>query len=136
MECSYCKKEFFSKSYLTYHQKNARYCLKIQGNSDKCKFKCYYCNKILSKKKLKTHYEICKEFSKDKLENIAIKAVQRNFDHETTINIESDSDTESDSDIDYESECESKCELQCVRITYKLTPLEVGNTKTKTVSSM
>ena len=171
-KCKYCNTDFSSKSYLTYHQKNARYCLKIQGNSDECKFKCNYCDKILSsEKRLKTHYEICKEFSKDKLEdrytekltelrlqlseqrltyetqikeqkisyetqiknlqdkleNIAIKAVQRNFDHETTIDInidESDSDTESDGDIDYESECESDSVPESL---YKLTPLEVGN---------
>jgi len=69
-KCKYCNTDFSSKSYLTYHQKNARYCLKIQGNSDECKFKCDYCDKILSsEKRLKTHYEICKEFSKDKLED-------------------------------------------------------------------
>lgn len=61
--CKYCKGEFSTKSYLNYHQKKTRYCLEIQGKENNSIFKCEYCNKVLSsKKRLKTHYDICKEY--------------------------------------------------------------------------
>ena len=110
MECSYCKKEFSSKSILMNHQKTAKYCLKIQelsGLNIKFLFKCEFCSKNLSQKiDLERHQIKClekkesditnkykdiinrqKQTIKDqkqtikelqnKLENIAIKAVQK-----------------------------------------------------------
>jgi len=65
MECSYCKKEFFSKSILTNHQKTAKYCLKIQesaGLNVKFLFKCEFCSKNLSQKiDLERHQLRCLE---------------------------------------------------------------------------
>jgi hypothetical protein len=65
MECSYCKKEFSSKSILTNHQKTAKYCLKIQesaGLNVKFLFKCEFCSKNLSQKiDLERHQLRCLE---------------------------------------------------------------------------
>ena len=92
---------------MNYHQKNTKYCLEKQGKTDGKNFTCKHCDKKLSsEKRLKTHYNICDEYIivhlknkyeeklrekdmllskyevtikqlQDKLENIAIKAVQR-----------------------------------------------------------
>jgi hypothetical protein len=105
--CQFCNSDFTTKSYMTYHQKNTRYCLEKQGNTGGKNFTCKHCDKKLSsEKRLKTHYNICDEYNlvhlknkyeeklrekdsqlskyeatikhlQDKLENIAIKAVQR-----------------------------------------------------------
>jgi hypothetical protein len=65
--CTYCKKEFTTKSNLTSHQKTTKYCLKIQGKSEESIFECKYCNKILSsEKRLKSHYQICSKLNDDK----------------------------------------------------------------------
>ena len=59
MECSYCKHKLSSKSSLKYHQKSAKYCLKIQGKSPTL-FKCKFCLKQLSTKQhLLGHIQIC-----------------------------------------------------------------------------
>jgi len=106
-QCEFCENMFTSKSYLNHHQKNAKYCLIIQGEQEKAVFICKYCDKHLSsEKRLKTHYEICNSYSIDgikkryeekimekdkiidelkqtvkdlqsKLENIAVQAVSR-----------------------------------------------------------
>ena len=47
MECDFCKKTFSSKPNLNSHQKNARYCLDIQGKQND-KFQCEYCEKIFT----------------------------------------------------------------------------------------
>lgn len=92
---------------MNYHQKNTKYCLEKQGITNGKNFTCKHCDKKLSsEKRLKTHYNICDEYIivclkhkyeekllekdtllsqkdkqiqqlQDKLENIAIKAVQR-----------------------------------------------------------
>jgi uncharacterized Zn-finger protein len=65
-KCTICNSTFSSKSYLNYHQKRTQYCLKMQGESESKKnlFECKYCEKVLSsEKRLKTHYEICSEYS-------------------------------------------------------------------------
>lgn len=104
--CNHCKNKFKNKWSLLKHQKTARYCLNIQGIENK-KFKCSECHKIFtSKYYLGFHKESCieyitksykiqinkleKHFQKErekyeihikelegKLENIAIKAVER-----------------------------------------------------------
>ena len=71
-KCTYCNSTFQSKSYLTYHQKRTQYCLKMQGDLQVKNnvFECKYCEKILSsEKRLKTHYEICSEYSIFRVEN-------------------------------------------------------------------
>ena len=49
MECEFCKKEFSTKPNLIYHQKNAKYCLLLQGKIN-TNFKCEHCNKYFSRK--------------------------------------------------------------------------------------
>ena len=71
-KCTYCNSIFSSKSYLNYHQKRTQYCLKMQGDLDpkNSVFECKYCEKVLSsQKRLKTHYEICSEYSIFRVEN-------------------------------------------------------------------
>jgi hypothetical protein len=105
MFCEYCNSKFISNTTLKHHQKTAKYCLSLRGKNNK--YKCKECNKILTTKhRLQTHKQscieyrikiICKEYEdklkdKDKLlfeykkqiselqtklENIAIKAVER-----------------------------------------------------------
>lgn len=61
MECDFCKRKFSSKSSLKYHQKTAKYCLKIQGVKSVI-FNCTYCGKILSTKQhLNEHHNVCNE---------------------------------------------------------------------------
>jgi len=47
MECGFCKREFSIKQNLIYHQKNAKYCLSIQGKHNDS-FKCNYCDKVFT----------------------------------------------------------------------------------------
>ena len=105
--CNFCNSTFTTKSYLNYHQKNTKYCLEKQGINGCKNFVCQYCNKQLSsEKRLKTHYNTCKQYEfttlklkyedqirflkeelkkkeksirelQDKLENVAIQAVKR-----------------------------------------------------------
>jgi hypothetical protein len=61
MDCQFCKKTFSSKSAVTYHQKTAKYCLKIQGkvSADK-EYNCS-CGKIFyNKHHYETHTKNCK----------------------------------------------------------------------------
>ena len=59
LECQFCKHKFKNKSILNNHQKNAKYCLKIQGKKSD-KHKCDFCEKHLScKYSLKKHLETC-----------------------------------------------------------------------------
>jgi hypothetical protein len=55
MECQFCKKSFSSKSAVTYHQKTAKYCLKIQGKDNADKEYICVCGKISNSK---YHFDI------------------------------------------------------------------------------
>jgi hypothetical protein len=146
--CKFCQSKFTTKSYLNYHQKNTKYCIEKQGVYDGKQYVCKYCDKsVSSDKRLKTHYIICNEYNishlrkeyeekleekeesirdlryqikelQDRLENIALKAVSRNFEDKTTIDID-DTISESQFTVD-ESDNEEDVN------NYKLTPLEVG----------
>ena len=62
MECQYCKKTFSSKSSLNNHQKTAKYCIKLQNNTNEilC-FNCDFCEKIFTTKQvLFNHLQSCK----------------------------------------------------------------------------
>jgi hypothetical protein len=63
MECQYCKKSFQTKSSLTYHQKSAKYCLKIQGKDNHInKFICKICDKSFNQKQhLESHFIKCQK---------------------------------------------------------------------------
>jgi hypothetical protein len=71
MECNFCKKNLSSLSALKYHQKSAKYCLIMQGNTSGGNFDCNYCDrKFNAKQHLTTHYISCKEKkSKDKIKD-------------------------------------------------------------------
>lgn len=56
--CDFCNGQFSNKNALSLHQKNAKYCLLIQGKESKNK--CDKCNKLFSsKKRLEGHIKIC-----------------------------------------------------------------------------
>ena len=59
MECQYCKKNLNSKSALNLHQKNTKYCLKIQGNLCKGEYVCECGKNFHNKHHLISHQDIC-----------------------------------------------------------------------------
>ena len=61
MECEFCKKTFSTKPNLITHQKTAKYCLEIQGETNTL-FKCEYCEKYFTcNQRLNEHVtNICK----------------------------------------------------------------------------
>jgi len=60
MECQFCKKILNSKSALNVHQKNTKYCLKMQGNSHQGKFVCECGKDFHNKHHLIGHQDICR----------------------------------------------------------------------------
>ena len=60
MECQFCKKILNSKSALNVHQKNTKYCLKMQGNSQQGKFVCECGKDFHNKHHLIGHQDICR----------------------------------------------------------------------------
>ena len=73
MLCEFCKKEFSTKTNLIVHQKNAKYCLEIQGKENK-NFGCEYCKKgFTSRQTLNEHLDICKEKQKNEYVLMEIK---------------------------------------------------------------
>lgn len=78
MDCKFCHKSFTSVYNMTYHQRSAKSCIKIQENlgltvDKKNGFKCKFCEKILSTNfNLTNHEKICKkkvEYEKEQLRN-------------------------------------------------------------------
>jgi hypothetical protein len=136
-DCKHCNNKFKNKYILQKHMTSAIFCLKLRGEY-KLKFKCKDCDKDFSRKHhLSDHLKICKKIKfnseikqllnkldekehyinslklqvqilQDKLENIAIKAVQRPFGEEIYIDNDSDND--------------SVCEIE----EYKLSSLDIG----------
>ena len=67
MKCKFCKNSFTTKSILNSHQKKAKYCLKIQGETPQYIFKCNICEKIFtSKYNLTRHLKLCESNSNSK----------------------------------------------------------------------
>ena len=60
MECEFCKKILNNKSALNVHQKNTKYCLKMQGNSQQGKFVCECGKDFHNKHHLISHQDICR----------------------------------------------------------------------------
>jgi len=60
MECEFCKKLLNSKSALNVHQKNTKYCLKLQGNSQKGQFVCECGKDFHNKHHLISHQDVCR----------------------------------------------------------------------------
>jgi hypothetical protein len=157
MECQYCHSKFSTKSSLNKHIKYAKYCISKRNEKSSNEFKCSGCNKIYtSKYALNIHIENCIELLtqryeekikelkeqlieqkdqyetkiqhlQDKLENIAIKAVSRPFEDETTIDIEHD-DFLSDSDFIIEETDDESVNGDVIKNIQKhdISPLEVG----------
>ena len=66
MKCDFCGNEFSNKQNLNSHQKNTKYCLKIQGVTEnkQTNFKCEGCSKGFPLiHHYKRHIKICKEFA-------------------------------------------------------------------------
>ena len=79
MECNFCKKTLSTKINLLTHQKNAKYCLLLQGKIN-TNFKCEHCNKYFSSQQtLNEHINhTCKKYIKKtyvelETENILLK---------------------------------------------------------------
>ena len=72
--CCFCNKKYSNNSALNYHQKTAKFCIKIQNKSEIGEeniFNCVYCNKIFSNKhRLNSHKLICKEIKNKNFEEI------------------------------------------------------------------
>ena len=67
MDCEFCKKQFSSKGNLRIHQKNTKYCLKIQETKIiSQEFICNGCEKKLCNNyRLRQHEKICKKYTED-----------------------------------------------------------------------
>ena len=62
--CSYCKKEYKSMSSLNFHQKTAKFCIKLQNKSitETENYTCNFCNKVFTlKQTFNIHSSSCKE---------------------------------------------------------------------------
>jgi hypothetical protein len=77
-KCDFCKSDFHDKSTLNKHQRNSKYCIKIQLERDPTKlieqiiFECDFCHKKLtSKYTLKSHLVICKTKLKQEKDTVA-----------------------------------------------------------------
>ena len=75
LECKFCHKTYSSISSLNYHQKTAKYCLKIQQKDNeeikRITFDCEYCNKqFSSKQRLNFHSENCIDKYKKIIEDL------------------------------------------------------------------
>ena len=58
--CQFCNNTFQNISILNHHQKNAKYCLKIQSKEKPVVFQCQFCTKKLSSKQsLDRHSKVC-----------------------------------------------------------------------------
>ena len=61
LECRFCNTTFKNKCARLYHQRNAKYCLKLQG-IESTNYVCSYCNKSLCEKRmLEIHEEKCRD---------------------------------------------------------------------------
>lgn len=78
MECKYCKKILKTKYTLLNHQKNTKYCLKIQGvRQTNIIYKCKFCNyDTTTKGNLERHKKKCKE-SKIILKNKNLELLEK-----------------------------------------------------------
>jgi len=60
MDCKYCNHQLSTKSALKFHQKSARYCLKLQGKNIKGSFICNLCGKdFQTRSHLNNHSNVC-----------------------------------------------------------------------------
>ncbi len=91
--CEFCDKQYSSVSNLNKHQKESKFCLDIQFQTNpdviRDRFKCYKCDKILSSnRRLEYHISICKEEVKNHTEPVSITNVNSNNIINNNINIQ------------------------------------------------
>lgn len=66
MECKFCKRKLKSTSSLKMHQKTAKYCLKLRGETKKGSHICNFCSKdFFQKVHLRDHMAICESGSSE-----------------------------------------------------------------------
>lgn len=82
MICEFCKKEFSNKSSLNYHQKTAKYCLKLRPDMDDNlnNYKCEHCDEKFSRKyNLDKHLTSCKVKKKEDYD-IHLKNIEKEYE--------------------------------------------------------
>jgi hypothetical protein len=79
MECQFCKRKLKTPASLKSHQKTAKYCLKLRGETKRGSHICRFCNKDFFKKgHLRDHIDICESGSsevvklKEKIEELKL----------------------------------------------------------------
>ena len=91
--CEFCNKEFTSISNLRFHQKSAKFCLKIQKENNNFKniinekiFKCEFCDKTFTQNcMLKTHSLTCKIKKEQTLDEIKEQVIKLKEEKEKEI---------------------------------------------------
>lgn len=64
MDCQFCNKHFSTKGNLLAHQRNTKYCLKLQEEIKPREYICQGCDKKLSNNhRLKHHQTICEKYN-------------------------------------------------------------------------
>ena len=95
LTCQFCSKEFKTKYYLSSHQKEAKYCLKIQESKNSEKIivslvTCKFCDKNFSSSSFNRHDSTCKKKNQFLLnqkdeENVRLKAEKAEKNEEISI---------------------------------------------------
>jgi hypothetical protein len=82
LTCQFCNNQFKTKSHLSNHQTQAKYCLKIQESQNSeaiivSLITCKFCNKNFSSRSFNRHDLICKKKNQALIEEIAILKIQK-----------------------------------------------------------
>jgi len=78
-DCEFCKKTFSTKPNFIFHQKNARYCLEIQGKQNN-NFKCTYCEKVFTtQQRINEHISNTCKFKRESTHEEEINKLKEEF---------------------------------------------------------
>ena len=81
LKCEYCSNTFKTSSSLSYHIKNAKYCLEARSEKQSVTFKCSKCDKILTSKQRKEYHEnICESTLVEDTNRIEIRLLQQRLE--------------------------------------------------------